>query len=221
MNLPRLTRPARAGGFLLIGVAVIATAIGTASAMSGDGDSDTAAPGQTTTSPAPHEGHGSQTTEAPSGSSSSSKSSAPSSSKSTDGSESSKPSKGESGSDGDQADGDDDGGNGGTWDSAATGALKSVPVRVYNNSTIRSLATKAAEDFRSNDWTVTKVDNYSAGKIPTTTVYFRPGTDEEAAAKLLAQEFGLRVEPRFDGIKKSSPGIIVIVTKDYEATTAK
>jgi hypothetical protein len=44
MNLPGFSRPLRTGGFALIGVAVIATAIGTASAVTGDGENDVAAP---------------------------------------------------------------------------------------------------------------------------------------------------------------------------------
>jgi hypothetical protein len=89
-------------------------------------------------------------------------------------------------------------------------------VRVYNNSTIHGLAATAAEDFRASGWNVAEVSNYSAGIIPVTTAYYRPGTDEETAAKALAAEFGLRAEARFDGIKESSPGVIVIVTNNYK-----
>ncbi|MBP2321257.1 hypothetical protein JOF56_001642 [Kibdelosporangium banguiense] len=92
---------------------------------------------------------------------------------------------------------------------------RSEPVRVYNNSTITGLADRAANDFRGNGWNVAAVDNYSSGIIPTTTVYFRPGTAEEAQAKDLAKTFGLRAEPRFQGIQDAGAGIIVIVTKEY------
>jgi hypothetical protein len=88
---------------------------------------------------------------------------------------------------------------------------------VYNNSTIHGLAASAAADFRAAGWNVADVSNYSAGIIPVTTAYYRPGTDEETAAKALAAEFGMRAEARFDGIKDSSPGVIVIVTNNYKA----
>jgi len=91
----------------------------------------------------------------------------------------------------------------------------SAPIRVYNNSFRAGLAAEAAEDFRRNGWVVEEVGNYSAGRIPTSTVYFRPGTGEEAAAQRLAQRFNLRVEPRFEGIAGANPGLIVIVTNDY------
>jgi LytR cell envelope-related transcriptional attenuator len=94
-------------------------------------------------------------------------------------------------------------------------AIPTVPVRVYNNSTIRGLAAQAADDFRRAGWTVVEVANYPNARIPTSTVYFRPGTDEEPAAQRLGDRFNLRVEPRFEGIANASPGLIVIVTNDY------
>lgn len=107
---------------------------------------------------------------------------------------------------------------GGTTTTSPTpGPEKSVPVRVYNNSTIKGLAAEAAEDLAAAGWTVAEVGNYSAGRIPTTTVYYTPGTAEEAAARALGEEFGMRVEDRFDGIRDANPGVIVIVTNDYRS----
>jgi hypothetical protein len=88
-------------------------------------------------------------------------------------------------------------------------------VRVYNNSTIRGLAARAAQDLSAAGWTVVEVGNYPWGIIPTTTVYYQEGTDQRAAAEAIAAEFGMRAEPRFSGIAQASPGIIVIVTNDY------
>lgn len=95
-------------------------------------------------------------------------------------------------------------------------ASRVQPVRVYNNSTIKGLADVAAADIRTAGWNVIQVDNYSQGVIPTTTVYFRPGTEEEAEATRLAEALGLRAEPRFPGIDAAEPGIIVIVTREYQ-----
>jgi hypothetical protein len=105
---------------------------------------------------------------------------------------------------------------GGAGGSGAVVAAPREPLRVYNNSTIAGLAAKAAEDFRRAGWTVTESRNYSDGVIPTTTVYYRPGTREQAAAERLAAEFGMRAEPRFAGIQDATPGLIVILTKDYK-----
>lgn len=98
------------------------------------------------------------------------------------------------------------------------GAVK-VPVRVYNNSTITGLASKAADEVRANGWTVADTGNYAQGTIPTTTVYYRPGTDEEASAKELARVLRARVEPRFTGIEQSPAGVILIVTNDFQGAS--
>ena len=95
------------------------------------------------------------------------------------------------------------------------GNPQSEPVRVYNNGTIPHLAEQAANDFRSAGYTVPTVGNYSQGIIATTTVYFRPGTAEEAEANAMAQAFHMRSMPRFDGIQSADPGVIVIITNDY------
>ena len=94
-----------------------------------------------------------------------------------------------------------------------------TPVRIYNNSTITGLASKASDEVRASGWTVEGTGNYSGGTIPTTTVYFRPGTAADASAKELAAVLRARVEPRFDGIQSSAPGIILIVTNDYQGVS--
>ncbi len=88
-------------------------------------------------------------------------------------------------------------------------------VRVYNNSTIRGLAARAAGDLTAAGWTVVEVGNYARGTIPTTTVYYQEGTDQRADAEALGDQLRMRVEPRLPGIANVSPGLIVIVTNDY------
>lgn len=94
-------------------------------------------------------------------------------------------------------------------------------MRVYNNSTIEGLASRAAQDLRDEGWSVTKVENYPDGIIPTTTAYYRKGTPEKAAALSLASSFGMRAKPRFDGIEDARQGVILIVTKDYGGPVGK
>jgi hypothetical protein len=91
-----------------------------------------------------------------------------------------------------------------------------APIRVYNNSLVKDLAERAASDFQDDGWDVTSVGNYPYGIIPTSTVYYRPGTREQAAAEYLASSFGIHAEPRFAGLRDASPGLIVILTKDYQ-----
>jgi hypothetical protein len=101
---------------------------------------------------------------------------------------------------------------GGTGSSAAR-----EPLRVYNNSKIQGLAARAAGDFRDAGYTVSEIGGYPGATIPTSTVYYRPGTGEQAAAQEIGLTFGLRVEPRFSGIQSATPGVIVIVTKEYQS----
>lgn len=102
-------------------------------------------------------------------------------------------------------------------DTAEEPAPSKVLVRVYNNSTIRGLAGRAGEDLRRLGYEVPEVGNYSAGIIPTTTVYYIPGTEEERHARELATLLGARAEPRFAGIQGAKPGLIVILTNDYSS----
>ncbi|NKT04707.1 LytR family transcriptional regulator [Rhodococcus hoagii] len=98
--------------------------------------------------------------------------------------------------------------------SATTSARvdKSVPVRVFNNSTVSGLAAQTANELTSGGWNVSETGNYSYGQIQTTTVYYGGSASEKAAAQAIAAELGVKAEPRFAGIESASPGVIVIVT---------
>ncbi|ANZ36667.1 hypothetical protein BBK82_11910 [Lentzea guizhouensis] len=194
------SRPAKAAGFALLGVAAVAVVIGVVSLFGGSDDTPPSA-GGTTTTPPPQE----QTTSASASTSGSAEqppqsTSAPASSTAQPSATTPPPA--------------------GTTTAPAPppvaqpGAPKS-PVRVYNNSTIAGLAARASDEVKANGWQVAETGNYSGGTIPTTTVYFRPGTDEEASAKELGTVLKARVEPRFNGIDHAAPGIILIVTNDY------
>jgi len=184
-----LSRPMKAAGVALIGIAIVAAVIGGVSALSGNGSNQAG----TSTTPGPSTSS-SPSSPAPSTPPPSTTSPPPTSPPPTTTAPASPSAPG-----GQQA------------------SNKWVTVRVLNNSLIKGLADRAAEDFRGTGWNVTEVSNYPQGVIETTTAYFRPGTDEEAAAKQLAQEFAIRALPRFDGIKDATPGVIVIVTKEYQA----
>ncbi|TVT59057.1 LytR family transcriptional regulator [Amycolatopsis rhizosphaerae] len=199
--LQGLSRPLRLAGVVLLGVALVALVIGTITALNGPSTQNTAAPAS---SSAPSGAPGGSTvpspTSAPAATSSAS-SSAPAAATPSSGA----PVIGQpnTGTPGDQAE------------------AKWVQVRVYNNSTITGLAARAANDLRADGWNVAEPSNYPYGIIPTTTAYFTPGTDEETAAKALAAAFGMKAEPRFAGIQNASPGVIIIVTNDYQGLHSK
>lgn len=188
-------RPLRLAGLALVAVALVAAAAGLITVIIDGDDDGTAAPPPSTsaTSTGQPESPPSATPTGPSAASSAPTSSAtpPAASPSTSAASPAPP------------------------PPPAPPPATALPVRVYNNSTITGLAARAASDFRGAGWRVEEVGNYPGGIIPTSTVYFRPGTDEEAAARTLGNRFDLRIEPRFPGIDQASPGLIVIVTNDY------
>jgi LytR cell envelope-related transcriptional attenuator len=189
---PGSTRPGRAAGLLLIGVAVIAVVLGVITLLNGDEDNNQGAPPPSSTGqqppPPPPSGPGGQ----PSGSQPPgnqpppppSTSQAPPPPVIT------------------------------TTTPPPEADTKSVKVRVFNNSTIEKFAATAARDFRETGWDVVEVGNYSESIIPTTTAYFRPGTPEEAAAKAIAFRFNMKSAPRLPNFRFGD-GVLVMITKDY------
>lgn len=209
--------PLRVGGLALLGVGAVAAIIGIGTAVTGGGDSTVASPPPTSNAaPAPTAVVPPPSPDVPVpsfGPTPTNAITAPPAAPGagTDGSGTG----GVSGSGGPGASGS--GGSGGPAGSSGGGqTVVKSPVRVYNNSTIKGLAARAATDFRDQGWTVSAVANYPYGNIPTSTVYYRPGTAEQAGAQAMGKEFGMRVEQRFTGLDDASPGLIVIVTNDYQ-----
>ena len=209
--------PLRVGGLALLGVGAVAAIVGIGSLVSGGGGSSTAAAPTTSAASTTEPGAGAATTTpAASGVPVPSFGATPTNAIAA-------PGAGGDGTAGTGAGGGAAGGSGsGSGSGGGTGsgnggaALVKAPVRVYNNSTITGLAGRAADDFRSNGWAVEAVANYPFGTIPTSTVYYRPGTSEQSAAEAMGKAFGLRVAPRFTGLDDASPGLITIVTNDYQ-----
>jgi hypothetical protein len=184
-------RPARVAGLVLLGVAVIALIIGIITLFGGNGSNGNGGtaqppPPNTTATQPPTSGTAPPTNQPPPTSPGSPAPSSPPASQPGTGTPAPPPP-----------------------------STKAQPVRVFNNSTITGLAARAADDFRAQGWDVVEVGNYAQGVIPTSTAYFRSGTEEEPAARELGAAFGLRTEPRFPGIQNANVGVIVIVTNDY------
>lgn len=182
------TRPGRAAGLLLIGVAVIAVVVGVITLLNGNEEGNQGAPPASSTGqqpPPPPQG-GSSGTQSPSNQPPASQptSQAPPPPVVT------------------------------TTTPPPEADPRSAKVRVFNNSTIEKFATVAARDFREAGWDVVEIGNYSEKIIPTTTAYFRPGTPEEQAAKAIASRFNMKAEPRLPSFRFGD-GVIVMITRDY------
>lgn len=101
--------------------------------------------------------------------------------------------------------------------SGTQGTENGISVRILNNSKIRGLAHEAGEDFETKGYDVAEVGNYARGVVAHTTAYYRPGTPEEQQARRVADDFGVRAEPRIEELEGGDPGVIVVVTKDYRS----
>jgi hypothetical protein len=183
---PGSTRPGRAAGLLLIGVAVIAVVLGVITLINGGEEKPSGSPPPSSNTQAPPPA--SQTSAPPQNSNQPPQNSSQPPPPVTTTAEQPPPP---------------------AFDP------KQIPLRVFNNSTIAKFAAQAANDFKADGWNVTEVGNYSETNIPTSTAYFRPGdTGEEAAARALAARFNLKVEQRLARFAYG-PGVVVMITKDY------
>lgn len=101
-----------------------------------------------------------------------------------------------------------------TQPSTTSAAPAADTLRVLNNSNVQGLAAETATELQSAGFTVAETGNYASGTIATSTVYYDPAVPgQQAEAERVATTLGFSVEPRFDGIASSTPGIIVIVTQ--------
>ncbi len=90
-----------------------------------------------------------------------------------------------------------------------------VTLRVVDGAAVGGLAARAAADFRTGGWLVEAVDDDRVRATAVSTVYHRPGTVEEDAARRLAAEFGLQSRPRPEALRALPPGLVVVLAADY------
>jgi len=73
---------------------------------------------------------------------------------------------------------------------------RTVPVSVFNNTSIRGLAAGFADQVQARGWTIGTVGDWN-GQIPSNTVYVPAGLEEQG--RLLADDMGIdRIRPAFD-----------------------
>ena len=93
-----------------------------------------------------------------------------------------------------------------------------MAVRVYNNSTISGLAARRRRRLPRR-----RLDGRRGGQLPVVVGHhpdqhrlLPPRNREQGSAERIGSEFGLRAAPAFAGLNDASPGLIVIVTNDYQ-----
>ena len=101
---------------------------------------------------------------------------------------------------------------------AAVPDVTSVPVQIYNNSTVTGLAGRTGEALRENGYAVGEVANMPSnrGVVARSTAFYGSGPGEQQAAEAIASQLGITAEPRPADLASEAPGVIVIVTQDLD-----
>lgn len=96
--------------------------------------------------------------------------------------------------------------------------VTTVPVQIYNNSTVTGLAGRTGEQLRESGFAVGDVANMPSnrGVVPTSTAFYGNGPGEQAAAEAIAAQLGIAAQPRPADMAGDAPGVIVIVTQDLD-----
>ena len=96
--------------------------------------------------------------------------------------------------------------------------VTSVPVQIYNNSTVTGLAGRTGEALRENGYAVGEVANMPSnrGVVAESTAFYGTGPGEQQAAQAIASQLGITAKPRPADLADEAPGVIVIVTQDLD-----
>jgi hypothetical protein len=95
--------------------------------------------------------------------------------------------------------------------------VKSVPLVVLNNTTIKGLASEAAQRFEDGGWTVTDSGNLTNEIVSTCAYYDESDPQAKAAAEALQAQYPTikRVKPKFAELPDGP--VVVVLTPDYSA----
>ena len=97
-------------------------------------------------------------------------------------------------------------------------AVSTVPVVIYNNSTVTGLAGRTGDQLRASGFAVGDVANMPSnrGVVPESTAFYGAGPGEQEAAQAIGAQLGIAVQPRPADMVDEGPGVIVIVTQDLD-----
>lgn len=96
--------------------------------------------------------------------------------------------------------------------------VTSVPVQIFNNSTVTGLAGRTGETLRENGYAVGEVANMPSnrGVVAESTAFYGTGPGEQQTAQAIASQLGITAKPRPADLADEAPGVIVIVTQDLD-----
>jgi LytR cell envelope-related transcriptional attenuator len=85
-------------------------------------------------------------------------------------------------------------------------------VLVFNISSSKGVAGKAADQIKQGGFNVTKIDNLTLPDVSKTTVYFTDAPGEHETADAVGQLLKAVVAPRTKEVADQPPGVLVVVT---------
>jgi septal ring-binding cell division protein DamX len=93
--------------------------------------------------------------------------------------------------------------------------VKRTPLVVLNNTTIKGLASEAAQRFENGGWTVTDSGNLTNEILSTCAYYDESDPQAKRAAEALRAQYPVikRVEPKFPELPDGP--VVVVLTPDY------
>jgi len=95
---------------------------------------------------------------------------------------------------------------------SAKPAPPKADVLVFNISSSRGVAGKAADQIKQGGFNVTKIDNLTLPDVSKTTVYFTDAPGERETADAVGQLLKADVAPRTKEVADQPPGVLVMVT---------
>jgi hypothetical protein len=95
---------------------------------------------------------------------------------------------------------------------SAKPAPPKADVLVFNISSSRGVAGKAADQIKQGGYNVTKVDNLTLPDVSKTTVYYTDVPGEHETADAVGKLLNAVVAPRTKDVADQPPGVIVVVT---------
>jgi hypothetical protein len=96
--------------------------------------------------------------------------------------------------------------------SASAKPAPKADVLVFNISSSRGVAGKAADQIKQGGFNVTKIDNLTLPDVSKTTVYFTDAPGEHETADAVGQLLKAVVAPRTKEVADQPPGVLVVVT---------
>ncbi|MDU0479007.1 LytR C-terminal domain-containing protein [Staphylococcus chromogenes] len=95
------------------------------------------------------------------------------------------------------------------------GDYTAVKIHALNNSTVQGLANRVADKLKRQGFSQVDSGNFPHEVLPHSVVFYTPGNGaEQQAAQAIAQNLGVKAEPRGETLKEAPTGVVLVITED-------